>query len=114
MRQRSVIAACGAGLLALVMISGLLPLTGTPQLIAASNLLWSADHEDGTMNAWWANGCGGEYNSGGGTSDVSTTVARGGRYSAAMVLPNAGTQQQGVRLFRWCESIQNQEEYWNL
>ena len=113
MHKSSVIAACAASLFTLVIISGLSLLTGAPQLIAAPNLLWSADHEDRTMNAWRANGCGGEFNSDGGTSDVSKDVAYAGQWSAKMVLPNASTQVQGVRLFRWCEAQQNQELYYS-
>jgi Polysaccharide lyase len=84
-----------------------------PHLANAQPILWSAGHDTGNMDEWWApekagvegNNCGGEYNSNGGRSRVSTIVAHRGRFSARLYQRNtARTPDVGVRLFRWCES----------
>jgi len=88
--------------------------------IAEDPVLWSADHESGDTRNWWApepahkegHNCGGEYNSGGGVSDVVRLIAHTGRYSAVLHLPNA-RNQQGVRLFRWCEPVDNRALYYS-
>jgi hypothetical protein len=85
--------------------------------IMAAQSLWSTDHETGEMSQWWYPGgvyaCGGEFNSDGGTSGVSTTVARSGLYSARLNLPNVGAGTQGARLFRWCEARANTALYYS-
>ncbi len=72
------------------------------------------------MRDWWhpeparveGNNCGGEYNSEGGETGVTTEVARSGRYAARLYLPNARSREQGARLFRWCEPILHRELYY--
>jgi hypothetical protein len=73
------------------------------QSAAATNILWSTNHESGTLSDWYLNDCGGEFNSGNGVSSASTDVAHSGKYSAKMTI-NATGSDTGVRLFRWCES----------
>jgi hypothetical protein len=79
---------------------------------SASDVLWFADHESGTMAQWWANSCGGIYNNGGATASTSTRVARNGRYAAQMTIQNVSSDQ-GARLFRWCESRSNTELFYS-
>lgn len=75
------------------------------------NILWSADHEEGTLSKWYTSGGGGEFNSGNAISTASTHIARSGRYSlkATIFAPPVS----GVRLFRWKESKANQEAYYS-
>lgn len=76
-----------------------------------SNILWSADHEEGDLSDWYTPSGGGEFNSGGGVSTASTDVARSGRYSAKATITAPPTA--GVRLFRWRESRANPEAYYS-
>jgi hypothetical protein len=73
------------------------------QSAAAATILWSGNHESGTMSDWYENDCGGEFNSGNGVSSASSDVAHSGKYSAKMTIDATGSDT-GVRLFRWCES----------
>lgn len=50
---------------------------------------------------------GGEYNSGGGTSDRTSAVVHGGTGAAILNLPQYVGNNSGVRLFRWGELRQN-------
>ncbi len=74
----------------------------------APGTLWAADHETGDLSQWWypggANNCGGEFDSGTGISNVVSTIAHAGRYSAQMTLSHADLEDNGTRLFRWCEA----------
>jgi hypothetical protein len=85
------------------------PAPGGP---SASDVLWYADHEGGSMAQWSANGCGGIFNNGGATASTSTRVARNGRYSAQMTIQNV-SGDQGARLFRWCESRSHADLYYS-
>jgi hypothetical protein len=85
-----------------------------PHIAYARVILWFAGHETENMDEWWDpakagvedHNCGGEYNSNGGTSRVSTVVAHSGRFSARLYQPNTAMMPDvGVRLVRWCESI---------
>jgi hypothetical protein len=50
---------------------------------------------------------GGEYNSGGGTSDYTSEQVHSGSGAAKLVLPQYSGSNMGVRLFRWNELRQN-------
>lgn len=76
-------------------------------------ILWSADHATGDMSQWYQEGCGGEYNSGGGQSGITSEVARSGRYAARLHIENVDGDQ-GVRLFRWCEPRSSEELYYSV
>ncbi len=78
----------------------------------AGRVLWSADHEEGTMADWTDAGSkspgGGIFNTGG--RDVSATasrdVAHSGRWSAKTVISGARRAKHGrraVRLMRWTD-----------
>lgn len=74
-------------------------------------ILWSADHEEGSLFDWHyasGDGGGGVFNTGG--SDVSagaaSSVAHSGRFSARAQITNAHRAQNGsraVRLMRWTD-----------
>jgi hypothetical protein len=74
-------------------------------------VLWSADHETGDLSQWYADGGGGEFNSGSGSSTASRDVAHSGRYSGRMSILTPGIS--AVRLFRWNESRANLEAYYS-
>ena len=75
------------------------------------SLLWSADHETGSLSQWYRGGGGGESNSGAASSMVSPDVAHSGRYSAKCTIVTPGTA--GVRLFRWNEGRINPACYYS-
>jgi Polysaccharide lyase len=74
-------------------------------------VLWSADHETGDLSQWYAEGGGGEFNSGSASSTASSDVAHSGRYSARTSILTPGVS--GVRLFRWNESRIHPEAYYS-
>ena len=76
-----------------------------------SNLLWSADHEEGQLSDWYVNNGGGEFNSGNALSTASTDVAHRGRYSVKATI--SAPPISGVRLFRWAESLAHQKAYYS-
>lgn len=78
----------------------------------ASGVLWTADMEEGTMNDWYVNSGGGEYNNGQAVSGASKDYAHNGVYSAKMSITANGSDT-GVRLFRWNESRQYGELYYS-
>lgn len=78
-------------------------------------ILWVADMEHGDLRQWsepvegLSLTCGGEYNNGGGDAFASTSMARGGRYAAALRIEDVDGDQ-GTRLFRGrCESRDHPE-----
>jgi cell division septation protein DedD len=88
---------------------------------AVPGVLWSADHEEGHTGDWWlpgpprveGNNCGGEYNNGTATSEISQ-IRHGGLYGLALRVPNMSTDDSmGARLFRWCEARQNSALYYS-
>jgi hypothetical protein len=85
------------------------PPSGGP---SAADILWHADHGDGTLNAWTDSGCGGPFNNGGATASASTAFAHSGRHSVALTIRDV-SGDQGARLFRWCESRRADELYYS-
>ena len=79
---------------------------------APNDVIWFADHEDGSLGQWSSGSCGGQFNSGGGRSSVTDRVSRTGDYAAQATIANVNGDQ-GVRLFRWCESQRNDELYYS-
>ncbi|HZW98867.1 MAG TPA: heparin lyase I family protein [Trueperaceae bacterium] len=73
--------------------------SGGPALGA---LLWQATHESGDQREWYADGGGGEYNSGTGDAWVSSKYARSGKYSLLMRI-DTSRGGGGTRQFRWNE-----------
>jgi len=77
-------------------------------------VIWQAGMENGDLSEWaepgGSNYGGGEFNSSGGDSWASQDVARGGGWSAKMVLSNGSG---GTRLFRWREPGQNPEAFYS-
>ncbi|WP_178371476.1 malectin domain-containing carbohydrate-binding protein [Cyclobacterium lianum] len=65
--------------------------------------LWSAGHESGTQQEWSQDGGGGEFNSNGGNSSVSSDVARSGNRSLKMSINTTNGGGHGTRNFRWSE-----------
>ena len=93
---------------------GLLLLLAAPAAAArADRVLWRAGHETGDLSQWAADGCGGEFDSGGGRVDVAAAAAHRGRYGAELRLPDAAAGEQGARLFRWCEPQQHRALYYS-
>jgi hypothetical protein len=85
-----------------------------------ATILWSADHEEGSLADWyypetgeWGNYGGGEYNSGTGDSYASTSVSHTGNYSARMSILDTSLASSGTRLFRWRESRANPRAYYS-
>jgi hypothetical protein len=70
-------------------------------------LVWSTDHEDGSINDWLRGGTfyGGEYHWGDVSFDVVEPAGRGGGLGLAIRIDTAfqGEPSQGVRLFRRME-----------
>ncbi len=58
--------------------------------------------ETGDLSQWSLNGGGGEYNSGGGDTVASQTVAHTGFWSAKETINTSGGSS-GTRMFRWAE-----------
>jgi hypothetical protein len=79
---------------------------------ANAEIIWAADHSTGDMSQWYQSNGGGEFNSGGGISRVSTVVSRSGRHAAELRLTNV-QGDQGVRLFRWQESRQHSDLFYS-
>ena len=81
----------------------------------ADRLLWRSGVGGGSLSKWKADGCGGEFNSGGGETRVTEDPdrAHSGRYAAALRLPNAESREQGTRLFRWCEARAHRALYYS-
>ena len=85
----------------------------TPEDPIPAGVLWSADQETGDLSQWYQDGCGGEFNSGGGISGITSEVAHSGNSSARLTIAKVNGNQ-GVRLFRWCESRQHAELYYSI
>jgi hypothetical protein len=83
------------------------------KITATRGVLWSAGHENGTLNEWWSQDGGGIFNTGTGAASVSTAVAHSGRYSARLDITGAANDTQAVRLFRWAESSDLREAYYS-
>lgn len=85
-----------------LLTSGLLLLLtacGEP-LVVGSNVIWSSDHESGTLDAWSADSEGGTYTNGEEAScAVSTDQARSGAFSVKLTAPGNRTDA-GAGLFR--------------
>jgi hypothetical protein len=92
--------------------------TSSPTLALSprcGDAVWSADHETGDLSQWYADGGGGEFNSGAATSSASSDVAHSGRYSAKATIetPNMPVES-AVRLFRWNESRAHPEACYSV
>ena len=81
---------------------------------APIEVLWQAGMEGGDLSEWSAPGGrragGGPFNSDGGFAEATDEVARTGRYSAKLLLPNG---VGGTRLFRWEESDRQSEAFYS-
>lgn len=72
-------------------------LGGAPADAGAPALLWSADHEVGTLDEWLADESGWRYIQGNGTLAVSQAHARSGSYSLeATISTDDGSMHQAV------------------
>lgn len=70
---------------------------GEATVAGAPALLWSADHDEGTLDEWLADGGGFRYTKGNGTLTVSRAQARSGDYSlAATIATEDGGMHQAV------------------
>jgi hypothetical protein len=65
-------------------------------------VVWSASHEDGTLNDWYRADGGGEFDSGNANAVADTTHAHTGRWAAKLTI--TAPSESGTRLFRWNES----------
>ncbi len=77
-----------------------------------AQVIWSAGMEANNMNEWYLDSGGGEFNSGGGTSEAvcgGSYPAHSGNCSARLGIYNT----TGARLFRWKEPRQNREAYYS-
>jgi hypothetical protein len=92
----------------LLVLAGLWTDRATAQ---GSNIIWSADHEEGQLSDWYVDNGGGEFNSGNAVSTASTDVAHRGRYSVKATI--SAPPVSGVRLFRWTESLARQRAYYS-
>jgi hypothetical protein len=84
--------------LAIAFGAALMAKPSTHDATAQATILWSADHEEGDMTDWYANGGGNESNSGNAVTGASRDVAHTGLWSAKATIttpPGAG-----ARLFR--------------
>lgn len=81
----------------------------TDEADAQATILWSADHEEGDMSDWYANGGGNESNSGNGVSRASRDFVRSGSWSAKGTITTPPTA--GVRLFRKARGNPNPATY---
>lgn len=88
------------------------PIPPSAETPTNAEIIWAADHSTGDMSQWYESGGGGEFNSGGGVSRVSTAVSRSGRHAAELRLSNV-QGDQGVRLFRWQEPRQHSDLYYS-
>jgi hypothetical protein len=71
--------------------------------------LWKAQHLNGTQDEWFANGGGGEFNSGTGFSSASSEVARSGDYSLKMEINTSSGSGHATRNYRWNEISRNDD-----
>jgi Polysaccharide lyase len=67
------------------------------------SLLWRATMETGNLSEWTRGGSGGQYDTGSGSTRVSSLRAHTGRYSMALSIEhaNGATGDQATRDFRW-------------
>ena len=84
-------------------------------------ILWSADHETGSLSQWYYPSSGpfgdyggGESNSGIASSIASSEVAHSGNYSAKLTITTPNTPDSGVRLFRWAEPRSYAQLYYSV
>jgi hypothetical protein len=87
---------------------------------SATDVLWSADMETGTLSQWADSSlqttpCGGEFSGAGGYTLPSREFSRSGSWSAKMTIPgeSAKTGTAGTRLHRWCEPQRHRELYYS-
>lgn len=95
--------------------------TGESTPVIAPQIIWSADHEEGTLSDWFypsttqtGNYGGGEYNSGIADTTVSSEQAHTGNYSTKMVTDTANNTSSGTRLARWIEPRQSKQLYYSV
>lgn len=72
--------------------------------------LWAGDMEEGSLSDWDVDQGGGEFNSGSGGAIASRDFAYDGRWSARLTV--TAPPESGTRLFRWKESRDNRELYY--
>ena len=84
-----------------------------PATPVSPTVVWQGDMEEGSLADWFSSETGewggGEYNDASGDSVPSTAQAKGGAWSAKMVLP-LGTG--ATRLFRWKEPRERAQAYY--
>jgi hypothetical protein len=96
-----------AVLCAVVLVSGFSTDLAQAQ---GSGILWTGDHEEGSLADWSLGSGGGEFNDAGPDSTPSQDRAHSGRWSARMTVPNGSL---GTRLFRWAEAMQHRSLYYS-
>ena len=87
---------------------------GTVAQVTPPGILWSADHEEGTLADWDRDDGGGEFNSGNGDSAVTPGFAHSGVFSVRQVIVMVGYAANGTRLFRWDEADAYPEAYYSV
>lgn len=100
----------------LVFLLGLLTMGVSPShgadANAASSLLWSASMEQGNLEEWSLDDCGGEFNSGTADAVATRDHAHSGLWGARLTISTPSSSQSGTRLFRWCEPQQHPALYY--
>ena len=97
----------------MILVGLLLVLAAPAGAHPADPVLWKTRFGGGSLSKWKADGCGGEFNSGGGETRVTRGKVHVGRFAAALRLPDASRRTQGVRLFRWCEAQSHPALYYS-
>ena len=95
-----------------LLLTGALVAPAAASADPAGPVLWRTHFASG-LSKWTADGCGGDFNSGGGRVEVTADEARSGRFAAVLRLPDAREREQGARLFRWCEPRQHRALYYS-
>ncbi|WP_170073161.1 Ig-like domain-containing protein [Mongoliibacter ruber] len=72
-------------------------------------LLWSANHLNGSSNEWTSDGGGGIYNTGTGRTVVSTEQAKTGNHSLKLSINTTSGDSHGTRIYRWKEIGNNDD-----
>lgn len=85
-----------------------------------ATVLWTGDSEEGDLRDWYrpcpnaapcGNAGGGEFDSGGGYSAITSSYVHSGHYAVVQTINS--TAESGTRLFRWAEQRSNPELYYS-
>jgi hypothetical protein len=82
---------------------------------ASGQTYWAADQETNNFDQWSANSGGGIFNSGKASNTIVSSPRRTGSFAAALTITATGGEspESGVRLFRWKESRDRDENYYS-